>query len=94
MTNKHQTENTETFEATLTLRQEGRDGEVLAFLSFAPLDVEAGPDGQPEAFNRMAVLMQTYLYMTGMTDERGNLLEQTVDDSIDVEITEYNRSIN
>ena len=93
MTNK--TNSPEVFEATLTLRQEGMDGDVQAFLNFAPLNAELGPDGQPEAYNRMAYLMQIYLYQTGMIDERGNLIDGVAAD-IDVEIEAYpaNRSIN
>jgi hypothetical protein len=91
MTNKP---NTETFEATLTLKQEGMDGDVQAFLTFNPLDGELGPGGQPEAYNRMAYLMQMYLYMTGMIDERGDLIDG-IDDNIDVEIEALPaRSIN
>lgn len=70
----------EVFEATLTLRQEGMDGDVQAFLNFSPLNPELGADGQPEAFNRMAYLMHLYLYQTGTVDENGNLIDPIGDD--------------
>lgn len=87
-----QTNKTEVFETTLTLRQEGRDGDVQAFLTFNPLNAEDGPSNQPEAYNRMACMMQMYLYLTGMVDERGDLIDGVADD-IEVEI-EPTRSIN
>lgn len=92
MTTKTET-NQETFEATLTLRQEGRDGDVEAYLTFAPLLTEMGIDGQPEAYERMAFLMQTYLFMTGVVDERGDLVDPADLDNIEINTIPY-KSIN
>lgn len=88
MTTKTQT-NQEIFEATLTLRQEGKNGDVQAYLTFAPLLTEMGVDGQPEAYERMAFLMQTYLYMTGIVDEHGDLVDPSDIDKIDIDTVAY-----
>ena len=89
------TNEVEVFETTLTLRQNGMDGDVQAFLSFSPLNSELGPDGQPEAYNRMAYLMQTYLYLTNTIDEHGNLVDPQSDNiDIEIEAMPANRSIN
>lgn len=66
-------------------------GDVEAYLTFAPLLTELGTTGQPEAYERMAFLMQTYLYMTGVVDQNGDLLDAGDLDDIEIDVAEYSR---
>jgi hypothetical protein len=75
---------TEKFTATFTLSQEGPDGPVMSELSFNPLVDRANIDNAPTAYEMMAYLAQTYLFMTNVIDEEGNLLDP---DAFDTQTT-------
>lgn len=75
--------NNETFEVTFTLRQEGMDGDVSAYLDFShPPTKFLGDTAPPEAFERMVTMVQWYLYEAGFIDENGELVEQGTDDFV------------
>lgn len=65
----------ETFTATFTLSQEGPDGDVTSTLEFNPLIDRANADEAPLAYEMMAFLAQHYLYMIGVVDENGELID-------------------
>lgn len=63
-----------TYTATLTLSQEGLDGDVVSKLSFSPLlDVDA--DEVPACHDQMAHLVHYHLYTIGVVDRDGDLID-------------------
>ena len=70
MTNK-----TKPFVATLTMTQDDYDSPVKTSLSFDPLIVDRDGDA-PEAYERMAAVIEYHLYLTGVVDREGNLIDE------------------
>lgn len=65
------------YTATFTLVQEGTDGEIHAHVSFDPLvDVNTlEEDEQPGVFEIMSHLVEQFLFLTGVVDENGDLID-------------------
>lgn len=64
------------YSATMTLTQEGTDGEVSVAVSFEPRitpEKEESNDEAPAVFAQMAYLFQVWLESCGIIDEDGNI---------------------
>jgi hypothetical protein len=63
--------------ATFTLSQTGVDGEINAAVSFNPVVDLATVDeeAQPGVFEIMSHLVEQFLFITGVVDENGELLD-------------------
>lgn len=69
------------YTATLTLTQDGLDGDIISKLKFDPLigldDIDA--DGNlivPEVFELMSIAAQSYLQAAGILNEHGELIDE------------------
>ena len=63
-----------TYTATLTLTQEGLDGDVITKLTFSPL-LDADADQIPLCHDQMANLVHFHLYSIGVVDQDGALID-------------------
>lgn len=68
-------ETNKTFKATFTLTQEGMEGDIISELSFEPLVDRDDLDEVPAVYEMMSFLAQHYLYMIGVVDEDGELID-------------------
>lgn len=65
------------YEVTFTLRQDGLDGDIQAFLSFShPPTSFPTDDLVPESYERMLAIAQFYLEETGFVDSNGNIIQR------------------
>lgn len=80
------TDNTE-YTATFTLRQTGKDGKLFSSVVMEPR-VKFNDDDFPVSFEIMSELMTYYLYMIGMIDKQGNIIdEEKFHDQVEVNVS-------
>lgn len=88
-------EKNQEFEASFTLRQVGKDGDVEAYLDFSHGPTEFDADEEvPAAYERMLSIAQFYLEQTGFTDQHGNLLAERDNEDEVFLLSEASRTLN
>jgi hypothetical protein len=78
------------YTATFTLTQEGLDGELRSSLTFSPLltDQEVVFGEAPDAYNIMSHLVEQFLFIAGVIDEEGDVVDQEGYDNLNLLVRE------